>query len=224
MVGADGSGLRQLTNDAYRNRGPRWSPDGKRLAFFSTRTGDWEIWTIEADGSGLRQITALAGQNVAWPVWSPDGKYLAYTIFGVNTFLIETGKPWTAQTPRKLAPPTDGGELFNGWSWSPDGSMLAGFLNRGDGVVAYLPASGTFRKLSDVGTDPVWLSDSRRLLFHQRGQIHLMDSGTGRMREVLSIAPEEVARRGFAVSPDDRNIYYAVSTTEADVWLVDFER
>ena len=224
VVGADGSGLRQLTNDAYRNRGPRWSPDGKRLAFFSTRTGDWEIWTIEADGSGLRQITALAGQNVAWPVWSPDGKYLAFTIFGVSTFLIETGKPWTAQTPRKLAPPTDGGELFNGWSWSPDGSMLAGFLNRGDGVVAYLPASGTFRKLSDVGTDPVWLSDSRRLLIHQRGQIHLMDSGTGRMREVLSIAPEEVARRGFAVSPDDRNIYYAVSTTEADVWLVDFER
>jgi hypothetical protein len=62
------------------------------------------------------------------------------------------------------------------------------------------------------------------LLFHHRGQIHLMDSGTGRTREVLSIAPEEVARRGFAVSPDNRNIYYSVNTTEADVWLVDFER
>lgn len=224
VVGADGSGLRQLTHGDHRNRGPRWSPDGKQLAFFSTRSGDWEIWTVEVDGGGLRQVTALAGQNVAWPVWSPDGKVLAYTIFGVNTFLVEAGKPWTAQSPRKLPPMTEPAQLFNGWSWSPDGRMLAGFLNRGDGIAIYLPASGTFRKLSEFGSDPVWLSDSRRLLFHHRGRIHLLDSESGRAGEVISIAPEDISRRGFAVSPDDRNIYYSVSTTEADVWLLNFER
>jgi hypothetical protein len=36
--------------------------------------------------------------------------------------------------------------------------------------------------------------------------------------------PEEVARRGFAVSPDDSRIYFSVSTTEADVWMVEFQR
>jgi hypothetical protein len=36
--------------------------------------------------------------------------------------------------------------------------------------------------------------------------------------------PEQVARRGFAVSPDDRHIYFSVSTTEADVWKIEFER
>ena len=41
---------------------------------------------------------------------------------------------------------------------------------------------------------------------------------------MLSIAPEEVARRGFAVSADGRHIYYGASTTEAGVWMVHFER
>jgi hypothetical protein len=36
--------------------------------------------------------------------------------------------------------------------------------------------------------------------------------------------PEEVARRGFAVSPDDRQIYFSVSTTEANLWKIEFER
>ena len=48
---ADGSGLRQLTSGNQRNRGPRWSPDGKRIAFFSTRSGAWEIWTTDPEGA-----------------------------------------------------------------------------------------------------------------------------------------------------------------------------
>jgi Tol biopolymer transport system component len=224
VVSADGSGLRQLTNGGHRNRGPRWSPDGKRLAFFSTRSGDWEIWTTDVNGGEFRQITKLAGQNVAWPVWSADGKYLAYTVFGLNTFLLETSKPWTAQSPEKLPPFAGQGNLFSGWSWSPDGLMLAGFLNRDDGIALYSVASQTFRRLTDHGSDPVWLSDSRRLLFHHGGKIHLLDSQSGGSRELLSIMPEEIARRGFAVSPDDRHIYFSVSTTEADVWMLEFER
>jgi Tol biopolymer transport system component len=224
VVSADGSNLRQLTNGENRNRGPRWSPDGKRIAFFSTRSGDWEIWSTDADGGESRQITNLGGQNVAWPVWSADGKRLAYTVFGVNTYFLETAKPWAAQTPEKLPAFPGPGQLFNGWAWSPDGSMLAGFLNRDDGIALYSIASRTFRRLTDHGSDPVWLSDSRRLLFHDDGRIHLVDSQSGNAHEVLSILPEEVARRGFAVGPDDRRIYFSVSSTEADVWLVEFER
>ena len=137
VMSVDGSGLRQLTNGGQRNRGPRWSPDGRQIAFFSTRSGDWEIWVTDANGSNFRQITSLAGNNVAWPVWSADGKFLAYTLFGLNTFLIRPDKPWTAQTPEKLPPFPAGGQMFNGWNWSPDGHMLAGFLNRDDGITIY---------------------------------------------------------------------------------------
>ncbi len=223
VVGADGAGLRQITSGQHRNRGPRWSPDGKRIAYFSRRTGDWEIWSITADGGDPRQITALGGQNVAWPVWSADGKRLAYTIFGFKTFLIDPAKPWTAQQPEKLPDFPEQGRIFSGWSWSPDGKSMAGFLNRDDGIVLLDVASRQFRRVTKHGSDPVWLSDNRRLLFHDNGGIQMVDLATGEIKEVLSIAPEEVARRGFAVSPDDRHIYFSVSTTEADVWMVEIQ-
>jgi Tol biopolymer transport system component/tRNA A-37 threonylcarbamoyl transferase component Bud32 len=224
VMGVDGSGLRQLTNGGQRNRGPRWSPDGKQIAFFSTRSGGWDIWTVDATGSEFRQITNLAGNNVAWPVWSADGKYLAYTLFGLNTFLIQPRKPWSAQTPEKLPAFPGEGQIFNGWNWSPDGHMLAGFLNRDNGIAIYSLGSRSFRKLTGHGADPVWLSDSRRLLFLDGGKIHLLDSASGSTRELVSVMPEEVARRGFAVSPDDRQIYFSVSTTEANLWKIEFER
>jgi Tol biopolymer transport system component len=221
VMNAEGGDLRQLTNGGYRNRGPRWSPDGKRIAYFSTRSGDWEIWTTDFGGSDFRQVTKLGGQNVAWPVWSANGSTLAYTVFGVNTFLLKTALAWEAQSPEKLPPFPAPGQLFNGWSWSPDGRALAGFVNRDEGIAIYTVASRTFRKVTEYGSDPVWLSDSRRILFHHRGNLHVLDTQTGSTHQLVSAAPEEIARRGFAVSPDDRRIYFSLSTTEADVWIAE---
>jgi serine/threonine protein kinase len=224
VMNVDGSGLRQITSGGFLNRGPRWSPDGKHLAFFSKRTGDWEIWASDANGNDLRQLTNLSGYNVAWPVWSADNKHVAYTIFGLNTFLIDSTKGWDVQSPEKLPPFPGEGELFNGWNWSPDGATVAGFLNRENGLALYNVQTRTYRKLTKTGADPVWLSDSRRLLYLDRGKIYLIDSVTGATRELVSATPEEIARRGFAIAPDDRHIYFSIATTEADVWMLEFEK
>jgi hypothetical protein len=61
-------------------------------------------------------------------------------------------------------------------------------------------------------------------LFLDKGKICLLDSASGQSKELVSATPEEIARRGFAVSTDDRRIYYSVSATEADVWMAEFER
>ena len=53
----DGTGRRQLTDDPYRDRRPRFSPDDRRIAFYSNRGGNYEIWTIERDGTGLQRLT-----------------------------------------------------------------------------------------------------------------------------------------------------------------------
>jgi hypothetical protein len=107
---------------------------------------------------------------------------------------------------------------------SPDGKRLAGFVPRQDGsyagIMTYSLDSGRFDTLTDYGVDPIWLSDNRRLLFIHEGKIHLVDSETRKAHEILSIAPQEVARRGFALSRDDRQIYFSVANTEADVRLM----
>jgi hypothetical protein len=72
--------------------------------------------------------------------------------------------------------------------------------------------------------DPVWLSDDRRLLFYNDGRIDILESDTKKNHPFLSVAPQTVAKRGFAVSSDDRVIYFSQSSTEADIWLLNRER
>ena len=51
LVRSDGTGWRKLTDDIQRDRMARWSPDGSSIAFFSDRSGSYEIWTINPDKS-----------------------------------------------------------------------------------------------------------------------------------------------------------------------------
>ena len=77
VMNADGSGTRKLTHNARYNAEPAWSPDGRKIAFRSTRNGNRDIYVMNADGSGKRNLT----RNAAWdsrPSWSPDGRKIAF--------------------------------------------------------------------------------------------------------------------------------------------------
>src|SRR5205809_883261 len=171
VIRRDGTGLRQLTDDSYKDRAPRWSPDGKRITFHSDRSGRPEIWMINADGSGLEQLTN-ARDGVGNAVWSPDGTRLVCRNPGSNPSIIEVGKSWQEQTPQALPSMSDRENRFFPWSWSPDGRKLAGIQVRSgappSGIVVYSLDSQQHEKLTDFGSNPVWLSDSRRLLFQQQ--------------------------------------------------------
>jgi len=81
LVSAEGGDPRQLTSEKQSSSSPRWSPDGKRLAFVSARDGVPQIWTVdmaEAATGSPKKITSLS-TGADGPVWSPDGRSIAFT-------------------------------------------------------------------------------------------------------------------------------------------------
>jgi TolB protein len=71
VMNADGSGERTLAHSGRRNLAPSWSPDGRRIAFVSTRDGNAEIYAMNADGSEQRNLTRTRGWHEHWLAWSP---------------------------------------------------------------------------------------------------------------------------------------------------------
>jgi dipeptidyl aminopeptidase/acylaminoacyl peptidase len=66
-----------LTTAPGADNHPRWSPDGKTIAFASDRGGSTQIWLLPIDGGEARQLTKLP-IDVAGPIWSPKGDKLAF--------------------------------------------------------------------------------------------------------------------------------------------------
>ena len=81
LIAAKGRKRMQLTNRFHRDSSPRWSPEGKRIAFLAPEKDDDkaknQIWVIPTGGGEARRITDLK-QGVSNPVWSPDGKDIAF--------------------------------------------------------------------------------------------------------------------------------------------------
>jgi serine/threonine protein kinase/Tol biopolymer transport system component len=57
---------------------PQFSPDGRRVAFTSDRTGRWEIWVSDPDGANAVQLTSLGAVATGYPHWSPDGEWITF--------------------------------------------------------------------------------------------------------------------------------------------------
>ena len=76
-VPADGGAPRKLTSEGNNFR-PRWSPDGKTVAFHSTRKDGSQIWLMNPDGSNQRQLTSLSTETGGL-IFSPDGKRIVFT-------------------------------------------------------------------------------------------------------------------------------------------------
>ncbi|HVK15827.1 MAG TPA: hypothetical protein VM533_02700, partial [Fimbriiglobus sp.] len=87
----EGTGTKRITDGDHLDAWPAWSSDGKRLAFVSNRTGDYDVWLVNADGTGPRNLTANPARDTS-PAWSPDGKKLAFVSTrdgGSDVYVVE---------------------------------------------------------------------------------------------------------------------------------------
>jgi len=119
---------------------PQFSPDGKTVAFESTRSGSREIWVCESDGSNPRRLTFFGGPEVRRPHWSPDGREIAFEASAggrhsaVYLVSVEGGQP------RRLA--TDAPDAWAP-SWSRDGKWIYfTSMRSGDSQVWKAPPQG----------------------------------------------------------------------------------
>jgi Tol biopolymer transport system component len=143
-------------------------------------------------------------------------------LFGGHSFIMDAITPRIEQMPHALPPMSDPNGWFSTWSWSPDGQKLAGWRGRTQhthsGIVIYDLALQRYQQLTEFGSCPIWLNDNRRLLFYHDAGLHLVDSQSKQVRQVLSVAPQGAGR--FSLSRDDRVIYLEVATNEADIWMM----
>ena len=79
-AGGDAGGAQQLTFGDHRNTSPRWSPDGRHIAFLSTRGGQANVYCLRAAGGEAWALTAEAERSVQGLAWSPDGRSLAFCL------------------------------------------------------------------------------------------------------------------------------------------------
>jgi hypothetical protein len=150
VVNVDGSGLRELTDPALQAYRPRWSPDGKTIAFSNNShrfaSDSANVWLVESDGSGLRQLTLAKGADQAWaPDWSPDGRYLVI-IHGADLDVIDTDGVQICKIRAGTA-----GRFAGDADWGPSATTTAGAADivcewaretRCEEIVAALAAAG----------------------------------------------------------------------------------
>ena len=119
------------------------------------------------------------------------------------------------RAPKSFRAPLRGDSSAN--SWSPDGERLAGWVESGTFRIAVFSlVSQEYRVFPVPGAEPVWLNDNRRLLYRgDGGKVLLLDTKTGNSHEILSVRFDN-----FALSRDERTIYFSRIRSEADIWMV----
>ncbi len=206
LVRADATGLRNLTADPAWDVLPSWSPDGRQLAFMSTRgftLGDGgpfpgHLYLVNADGSGLRQLTREPLTSSLGPQdWTPDGRHLLLSreVDGqLDLFLLDVD---TGEEQRLTTDPS----REYGAAVSPDGTMVALHAETDDASqIVVMDADGTNRRLITSGRPrgygPRWSPDGRWLVFSQEGE-------NGEQYDVVAVELATSRARVLIATPED---------------------
>ena len=149
VMNRDGSDLHQITSGTGNNDWPAWSPDGRRLAFISDRTGVEQVFTTRPDGTGQTQLTFQPIAHDQLPDWRPNGEQIAYTQGdpGVDEKIWVMNADGSAQHRVSSGSADDFGP-----AWAPDGERIAFVrdFGNGDRPVVVMPAhGGTARPVYD---------------------------------------------------------------------------
>jgi Tol biopolymer transport system component len=157
-------GIKHLISSSRDDMQPQFSPDGREIAFISSRSGTRELWVCNIDGSNAVQLTSLRAVQLTTPRWSPDGKRIVFDSNATGEFdIYATGTNGGTAQRITTHPANDGNP-----SWSHDGGWIYFDSARtGEQQIFKIPASGgePVQITHDGGFAPVESVDGKFVYF-----------------------------------------------------------
>jgi dipeptidyl aminopeptidase/acylaminoacyl peptidase len=149
LVSLETGDARQLTSGTATDSSPSWSPDGKQIAFMSTRGEKPQLYVIAIDGGEARPLTTLKQGVGSGAVWSPDGKHLAFTASPI-TDPRDQSKPY--RVTRSIY-------RFNAMEYLDDVVQDLYVMPAGGGEPRQVTKDAT------MNSNPQWSPDGKELLY-----------------------------------------------------------
>ena len=208
---ADGSGARQLTSPPEIAELPRWSPNGKQIAYMSHRPGrPWRIYILQLE-SGTTREASEGDDGQGAPTWSPDGRFISYgNVDCEDSHSCAIHRIDLAT--RKVQTLPDSGGLFTA-RWSPDGRYIAALHLEQHQLMLFDVRDEKWRKLADGinGNDLGWSPDSVYLYIDFPGEARIarVRIADGHEETVLDLRSQDDFNLAenedlqFSVAPDD---------------------
>jgi Tol biopolymer transport system component len=231
-MNADGSGVTRLTfESAVEDAWPDWSPNGKQIVFASDRSGDREVWVMNADGTDPVNLTNSPGAD-AGAVYSPNGRQIAFHSNRDGNFEIYMMDADGSNQSRLTN--HAGMDLWP--DWSPNGKEIV-FQRRFQGnedIYILNIASGEQRRLTDHPAPdrmPVFSPNGKQIVFMSGRDgycsIFVMDA-TGENLVNLTPKPADVSAGNWCNfwptwSKNGRQIYFSSErpgTADVDLFVM----